>query len=138
MLPLRANSCALALLPLSGLSGVYLVCVPGAQRESAHPGEHSQTHSSHPPPTPTNTTTNNNTNVNPSFLNPTLLLSLCLNERKALWVGNALHQTLRGESYRGEHERRSVRGRKSGVEAQCVWWGSVKVGGHKLIITIDG
>lgn len=91
-----------------------------------------------PTPTPTNTTTNNNPNVNPSFLNPTLLLSLCLNERKALWVGNALHQTLRGESYRGEHERRSVRGRKSGVEAQCVWWGSVKVGGHKLIITIDG
>lgn len=81
-----------------------------------------------PTPTPTNTNTNNNTNVNPSFLNPTLLLSLCLNERKALWVGNALHQTLRGESYRGEHERRSVRGRKSGVEAQCVWWGSVKVG----------
>lgn len=137
MLPLRANSCALALLPLSGLSGVYLVCVPGAQRESAHPGEHSQTHSSHPPPlppTPPPTTTQTST---PPFLTQHSC-SLCLNERKALWVGNALHQTLRGESYRGEHERRSVRGRKSGVEAQCVWWGSVKVGGHKLIITIDG
>lgn len=42
------------------------------------------------------------------------------------------------ETYRREYERRSMSGRKSRVEAQCVWWGSGKVGGHKLIITIDG
>lgn len=30
------------------------------------------------------------------LLKAALLLSLCLNGRKALWVGNALHQMLRG------------------------------------------
>lgn len=41
----RANSCALALLPLSGLSGVYLICIP---RGTARIGT-SRTHPNHPP-----------------------------------------------------------------------------------------
>lgn len=41
-------------------------------------------------------------------LSPALLLSLCLNGRKVLWVGNGLHQTLRGVRER-EGERQSYR-----------------------------
>lgn len=110
MLLLRANSCALALLPLSGLSGVYLVCVPGAQRESAHPGEHSQTHSSHPPPlppTPPPTTTQTST---PPFLTQHSC-SLCVwmrGKHSGLvthcirrWGERVTGESMRGEAWEG-------------------------------------
>lgn len=119
----RANSCALALLPLSGLSGVYLVCVPGG---TARIGT-SRTHPNPPsssalPPAPPHTHPLN------SSLSTTLMLSLCLNGRKALWVGNGLHQTLRGarEGVTGMH-RECERERKSREEARCVCGGEVGI-----------
>lgn len=123
----HANSCALALPPLSGLSGVYLICVPRARQGLAHPGHIQSTLCPTHPPSPFSTT---------------LMLSLCLNGRKALWVGNGLHQTLRGARERvtgiqRECERRGEEEQGGGSMCVVGRWGSEKAGGRKLIITID-
>lgn len=112
----HASSCAVALLSLLGLSGVYHACIPrGAMWGLAHPG---CTPSSAPHPL---------LNLPPTPLSATALtLPLCLNGRKAaLRVGNGLHQTLGGGGGRRVTgiQRERDRERRSREEARRVWWG---------------
>lgn len=102
-----ASSDNLAPLPLSGLSGVYLVCVHGAQRVVADPGDDSPSR--------------------PLLLSTTPLFSLCLNGREALAVGKALHQKGAEGRRAPEREREFCRDpeasdgeEEEGGDARCV------------------